>query len=223
MELSFNGDATPGKLTYYRQPSGSGPVPPLTDIRAVSDIREIFPARSKLREEVIRKEAPVAPEVAAQVFIPKGVVSGDSPYPDGVDLRYKPRRTTYKVTKHALQQVVVTVDDVDTFDIQMYSLNTGKELDGLSFELKADLDILIGNADPDDIRAVLDGKFPEPQKRPNPDAPFDYVKPVLDFELYYNLLGGFDDEGPLPIPYYDPRFELRPCYTSLVDGEYSGG
>jgi hypothetical protein len=223
MELSFDGHGEPGVLKYEHSPSlgeyctqkitGPPGVLPLTDIAAVSDMREVWPARAKLRKKMLRRRPPR--EVAAQVFVPYGLVSGDGPYYSGVPVEYLPPRTEEPVRKCALQQVVVTVE-VERFEIAMYSLETGEQLDGLSFTLtEENSEILIGNADAQDIRDTVNNP---PKARDTHTEPFAAGKADLDFELYYNILDGFDDGGPLPIPYYPTPFGLRPCYTTLVNG-----
>ena len=229
LELSFDGNAMPGGLTYEHSPlyenyvcEPSSPGGELIDIAAVSDMREIWPERSKIRKEMLEKQSPVAQELAAQVFLPRGHVRGgtdDEPKVEvkyGIPTIYKPKRTTNEVKKCALSQVVVEVT-VTTLGIAVYSLDTGERLDGLSFLLQGETEIRIGNADPADIRAALANMTAKPHvivvneqgQREIPD---------LDFEIHYKILDGPDDGGGLPIPFIPDRFMLRPCYTVLVDG-----
>jgi hypothetical protein len=227
MWLSFDGHPEPGTLEYHHEPQydeycevecppprkpGDHPCPLLTDIAAVPDMREIFPERSSLRRKALRRKPPHY--VAAQVFVPKGCVSSDGPYDTGVPVEYLPPRTDNAVRKCAQPHVIVTVE-AEKLDIAMYSLDTGERLDGLSFKVTSQCsEILIGNGDPKHIRKMVE----------NPDSQQHIVGPFADelfdrdFELHYNILGGFDDGGPLPIPHYPRRFGLRPCYTSLVNG-----
>lgn len=230
LELYLDGNPTPGPLTYERSGTYNPNAPcgppisrtdPLIDIAAVSDMREIWPERSKVRKEMLQKQAPVAGELAAQVFVPRGHVRGGTDYPDkptyespriyGIPTTYKPKRTAYEVKKCALSQVVVEVK-VTTVGIALYSLDTGERLDGLSFLLQDETEIRIGNADPADIRAALEGTRADARRDLTADTE------DLDFEIHYKILDGPDDGGGLPIPFLPPPFMLRPCYTVLVDG-----
>jgi hypothetical protein len=159
---------------------------------------------------MLRKKAPR--EVAAQVFVPYGRVSAgteDPYYPYGQCATYEPSQTPYTVRKCAMQQIVVTVEDVERVDIATHSLDTGEELDPLSFKLSRPADIRIINADPAAIRAVLSGKVFTETNRRSAD---------IDFENHFNILRGTNSLH-LPVPHHIPsdRFMLRPCYTTLVE------
>jgi hypothetical protein len=233
MEFSFNRDGNPGRLTYERSKQKykcEDSAPPeleckvfdpenepqraqvtLGNIDTVSDMREIWPQRSKLKKKMLAKHPPR--EVAAQVFVPRGKVSGgteDYHYPNGQCTSYKPTQTANTVKKCAMQQIVVTVDDVTQLDIAMHSLDTGEELDPLSFKIERNADIRIINADPEAIRTVLTGISIIREQRQGAD---------IDFENHYKLLRGSSGLH-LPVPHPNPgdRFMLRPCYTTLVNG-----
>jgi hypothetical protein len=210
-----------GELTYevgQQTPCDIDPDnPPLGydgSIRAVADMREIWPGRSRIRREYLSAQAPVANEVAAQVFVPRGhVSSGDYGRPEsaGEVAYFEPKRTNDLVQKCLVPQTRVTVDVDKRVRIFSYSLDTGEKLDSIAFDVTDDADILVGSADPGDIRKLLN-QLVDPQ-------PFVKEHTDYDFELYYPLLDGDDDGGGLPVPFSkDGRFGDPNCYTNTVGG-----
>lgn len=208
LQVLLDGSANPGELTYAR----TGDV---TDIAAVSDIREIFPARSHLKDGMLQRSGPAPLAVASQVFVPKGHVRGGSGGKGTARVTYLPKRTTEPVQKLAAQQIVVEVE-AETIAIAATSLDTGERLDTIVFTLTPGPDpaeILIGNADPAEIHNMVHrtGLAASASDAAN-----------LDFELFYDIVEG-EDGGGLPIPIVDTtqEFLVRPCYTAMVEDQRS--
>jgi hypothetical protein len=224
--FQFDEETEAGLLTYELgrkdgTPCGKKPdTPDATysgDIRAVSDMREIWPERSCIRPEMLSWQAPAPTEVAAQVFVPRGhVSSGGYGRKDGVGevAWFEPKRTKQRVEKCLVPEIVVTVD-VNSFHVLCYSLDTGEKLDWLAFDLDSPADIWVGNADPGDIRLVLENLS---TGKTDAARPLDTHEFDFDFELYYPLLEGEDDGGGLPVPISQGEFGKPNCYTLKVGG-----
>lgn len=235
MDVWLDGNADPGTLTYPKVVVPGGPGPgapagpvPVHDIRAVSDLRRVWPERSWLRKGMLDRRWPVAPEVAAQVFIPSGSVGGGGTGIKrcGVPVTYLPPRTPEPVEATIVPHVAVTVD-VDRIDIALFSLDTGEALDPISFiNIPHGAEIRIANADPREIRTVIDEVIKAGASPPESVPCYDPRKasreddlPDVDFELLYQVLAGGDDGGGLPIPWVPFRVGNRNCFTGLVSGE----
>ncbi len=232
--FQFDEETEPGLLTYDRPPGRLYPLecnPTASapndiyagDVRALADMREIFPDRSRLRPEVLSLRAPVPNEVAAQVFVPRGnISSGGYGRPEGPGERvwFEPKRTGKRLEKCLVPQLIVTVE-VSAVNILCYSLDSGEKLDWLGFDLNGPADIWVGNADPGDVRQVLQdlaaGTIGDGEK-PLHDTDFDF-----DFELYYTLLEGDDDGEGLPVPKSHGRFGEPNCYVTKVGPKVGGG
>jgi hypothetical protein len=172
LEFAFDGDATPGKLTYDRQgepvpepepdvdewdvlrmlDTGRLPRSPLSirSITQVPDARTIWPERSFLQDGMLSDEPGVRSEVASQIFVPRGAVSGGGLFEKGggVDVEFSPA-----IHSAALQTVVPNVVvsvQTQSVEIAMFSLDTGEPLDSIRFELTEDTDLWISNGDPTD-------------------------------------------------------------------------
>jgi hypothetical protein len=230
MEIAIDGSTDPGYLDYERELNFSPECINLTethDIRAIADMREIWPARRRLKPGMLAAGPNVSPAVSTQVFIPGGTVSSSSEYDRyianpidryNVCAKFDPKKTPDAVEKRLLPQVVVTIQFSRTLDILPFSLETGEDLDAIRFELR-DLgpgggDIWIVNGDLANYKYVID-KLSHPQPYVRPSSAVLGSDPAVDFELIYGLLGGPDFDG-LPIPYLVPLGQ-RPCYTGLVD------
>jgi hypothetical protein len=239
MQFAINCKTEPGTLKYDHEPhydcSCTGNLEEkVTDVAALSDMREIWRGRRRLRRGMLADGPRVSRRVAAQAFVPYGDVSAGSEY------ERRPATSAYNlcaefwppkngtVKKRILPQVIVTVEARE-LELRMSSLDTGKQLDPVKFQLSNRTeDIWIVNGDVDNFRYVIDEltrpagapaqpSSPEPEIIPN--APIG-TTPAVDFELIYTVLGGFD-YGGLPIPYVFPLGQ-RPCYTSLVEAEPTG-
>jgi hypothetical protein len=226
LEFRFDDEVDDGWLTYGMRPYGEPTLCDLQahkrrDIGAVSDMREIWPERCHLRREVLSRRPPS--EVVGQVFIPKGYVTSGyygRQESEGEYASFEPKRTPDVVKKCLVPQIEVSVEVEEFVHILSYSLDTGEKLDSISFQLTAPANILtppanilIGNADPGDIRKVL-------KRLVYPDAKEPIEKRSdFDFELYYTLLEGEDDGGGLPVPLSEyGKFGNPHCYTAKVAG-----
>jgi len=148
LEFAFDGVGLPGTLTYKRPtPEGEGL---LEDAAAVPNMREVWPERCHIRSEFLEPR-PTA-DVAAQVFVPFGEVSGsgDETKRFGADVHFIPSRGPKLLRKSIVPHVVVTVM-TERVKISSYSLDTGEELDPLEFVLTEPAEIRISNGDPSDM------------------------------------------------------------------------
>jgi hypothetical protein len=127
----------------------------IRNIDKVPDAREVWPARCKLRTGSL--ESNPKEVVAAQVFVPRGHISGGGLDAKGlgVEVEFEPLKPKSRTTtKTVVPNVVITVE-TERVEIATQSLDTGKALDPLVFELKEDADIWIMNGDPVDITGNL--------------------------------------------------------------------
>lgn len=172
MEFRLDGSGTPGKLAYDRDgsqgvPSGDADgihlqsltEPPVSvrSINQVPDARKIWPERSVLKDGMLRAETPVPEEVAAQVFVPWGTVSGGGLFEKGkgVDVEFSPALTRAEPAT-IVPNVIVSVD-AGLVEIVMYSLDTGEQLDSVKFQLSSDADVWVSNGDPSDTAVDMEG------------------------------------------------------------------
>jgi hypothetical protein len=236
----FEGEPSPSNLVYQIEGQPQGTKFPDGDVRALSDMREIFPERSRLIPEALRPATPgdpgksaavpVIPEVAGQVFVPSGRISSSFGIKRQLEVVFTPPRPGRLVKKFTAPELVVTIDGLTGFIIESTSLDTGLPLDEIAFDLNEDAEIRFGNADPPDTRRFLelDGKPPSDEERRGRVPPVDHpdfdsrdLARDDDFELYYSLLEG-EGVGPeLPAPMKDPEDPLlsgddRNCYVVLV-------
>jgi hypothetical protein len=240
--FKFEGDPSPSNLVYQRGVVDSnGPAFPDGDVRALSDMREIFPERSRLIPGALRAPSPAEPgksaavaaipEIVGQVFVPSGRISSSFGIKRQLKVVFTPPRPDHVVEKVTAPELVVTIDGLTGFTIESTSLDTGLPLDEIAFDLLHDAEIRFGNADPPDTRRflALNGKAPDPKDRiPRPpvdDPNFDPRDLARDddFELYYSLLEGKGVGPELPAPMKDPEDPLlsgddRNCYVVLVGG-----
>lgn len=232
IEIAADGSTDPGYLDYtteeYFNPKCEN-LKETHDIRAVADMREIWPARRRLKPGMLAAGPNVASAVGAQVFVPFGVVSGSSEYdryynPNipieryNICAKFEPKKTPQAVERRLVPQVVVTLSVFRTLEIRSYSLDNGEQLDTIYFEF-GDLvpdggDIWIVNGDLDNYKYVID-QLMNPHFFTGPSDAENEPDPAIDFELIYKVLGGPDFDG-LPIPQLKPLGQ-RPCYTGLVD------
>jgi hypothetical protein len=240
--FKFEGAPSPSNLVYQRDAVDSnGPAFPDGDVRALSDMREIFPERSRLIPGALRAPSPAQPgksaavaaipEIVGQVFVPSGRISSSFGIKRQLKVVFSPSRPDHVVEKVAAPELVVTIDGLTGFTIKSTSLDTGLPLDEIAFDLEHDAEIRFGNADPPDTRRflALDGKRPTDAQRlallPPPDDPNldprDFRRDD-DFELYYTLLegAGAGPELPAPVKDQDPFLngDDRNCYVVLVGG-----
>lgn len=215
MTFAFDGNIAPGDLIYTRSPGKNG------DIGQLSDMTEIWPSRSKLRRGM-KSQRPSA-RVAGQVFVPSGTISTDTDNPKKrAEVVFQPKKTKNECRKVIVPQLVVT-NEVNRVEIAMQSLDTGDDLDPISFDIATDSEITIGNADPADVRAVLhhlpvsppegSSLYDNDESRTPSRGWFD-----ADFELYYTILAGKDSkEMPVPVNTQKLMLGIRNCYTLLVE------
>lgn len=245
MEFAIDKSADPTDIIFdhdpHYDPSCNNITETVTDIAAISDMREIWPGRRRLRRGMLSRKAGVSRRVAAQVFIPGGHVSSNSEYvrkpnhpKQNICATFLPKKTPTVLEKRILPQVVVTIEVENQIEIKMRSLDSGKELDSIIFRFEkpvpARKDIWIVNGDLENFQYVIDElSKPIPPATPitassgaaaaagETTPPFRPGDPAVDFELIYRVLGG-PDHGGLPIPYVRPVGQ-RPCYTVLVEPE----
>lgn len=185
----------------------------------------IYADRDRLANGTLNTHPPS--NVAAQIFIPNGEVSGGTDYnqkKDAVDAKFLPPRTGDAEPKTIVPNAVVTIREVTTVSIQMSSLDSGQTLDPIVFTLEQDEDIRIGNGDPENIGYVLEllssgGEIAVERQKPVHRHKDDGVTDVIDidFEGVYDLLAGPDDGEAMPVPFYDQvRYGMTNCYGSSV-------
>lgn len=224
MMFRFSPSATPADVRYIRGPAPECPAStgpnPVNDIAKISDMRVIWPERSRLLPGMLSTAPGVSELVAAQVFVPSGCVGSHGEFlktqPAPAD--FQPSRSTTPGPRQLLPQIVVSVE-TDRVDIDMYSLETGDMLDPLAFVLQPGTNILrIANADPFNVRYVIEKLanplFPEPSGI-KPRVGNDFVD--IDFEACYKVLDGPDNGGELPIPRVPIRFGERNCNAALAE------
>jgi hypothetical protein len=222
LQIHLDGDATPGVLRYvhdsdYGKPGKlgdpQGKVPadnPIEDFAAVPDMQVVSPPRSTLRAGTLDARAA---EVAAQVFVPEGTLRAGAE-----DKRKYGLRVTYHPPVKgggphvvvAVPQARITVEVDDRLDIQSWSLDTGEELDALSFTIDRDGEVWIGNLDAADIRVIIN-------RLADPFKGYEGAKPLscdVDFARVYELTEG---AGDVVLPCDDPpEAGDRKCYIVMV-------
>jgi hypothetical protein len=163
MEVAIDGRTTPGDLVYVHSPDygkpgkpgdPKGPLKaPITDFAAVPDMRYVSPGCSVLRKGVL---APKTGDVAAQIFVPFGELSGGA-HDDrkfGHPVVYRSARGKSDVSV-VVPQVRLTVEVAREITIHTWSLDTGEKLDPLSFEVTRDAELWITNIEPNDVQAII--------------------------------------------------------------------
>jgi hypothetical protein len=179
----------------------------------------IYADRDRLANGTLNPRPPS--NVAAQIFIPNGEVSGGAD-PNGkknaVDAKFLPPRTGDTNPKTIVPNAVVTIRNVTTVSIRMSSLDSGQTLDPIVFTLEQNEDIRIANADPENIGYVLELLSSGREivvDRKKPEHRDDVID--IDFEGVYDLLAGPDDGDAMPVPFYERiRFGMTNCYGASV-------
>lgn len=240
MAFGFDGNSDSGEISYLHHdpqeyPGPGGAVWPddkhrIHAVTKVPRMRDIFPRRDAVRAAALAKQARAIRAVASQVFLPFGQVSGGSDREGfkeyAIDAEFVPTRVDPPHCKKIVAQVVVTVLVESSIEIGMYSLDSGKALDPISFKVQCDDVIRIENADPENVRYVMDYLLLDKEqfRSRNPLRPKPIVdKGILDIDfgaLYAPLLG--DDGKAMPVPAYDPRAGMRNCFGVMADKEATG-
>lgn len=226
MELRFGTHADPSDLRWVREDTPLQQIPnsdPLRDVGFISDFRETWPDRGELDRRMLETSPPVSELVACQLLVPSGWVGshGEFKKEEPAEAIFLPPRTLEPVQKKLLPQVVVSVR-TDRVDFRMYSLDTGEELDSLSFLVEDTSQpsvIRIANGDPKNIRYVIEHLVnPATATEPTGTKPISDVGfGDIDFEAGYSVLDGHDDGGNLPIPWVPIPFGERNCNTGFAD------
>jgi hypothetical protein len=209
MQFVIDGKTKPGTLEYdYNPVSGGNSRTRIGDVTMLSDMRDIWPARRRLRHGMLSPWGCVSTRVAAQVFVPRGKVNSGSAHKPVWATFDPPKEKT--VTKYIVSQVIVTVEASSKLELSMCSLDTGEKLDSIRFSLNSEkATIWIANGDLRNFPYAIDHLLNQASTEPSKE------NVAVDFELIYSVLGGHDSGG-LPIPCGE-RLGQRPCYTSLVD------
>lgn len=173
LEFKFDGNGRAGTLTYGREDPAvesspdTGTVLPtsgtvitgelrIRSVRNVPDAREVEPSRCELRAGALDPKPKEF--VAAQIFVPRGHVSGGGAGTkgNGVNVEFTPLPAGRRaVSKDIVPNVVVTVE-AERVEITTTSLDTGEKLDPIVFKLEEDGDIWISNGDPSDVTINLE-------------------------------------------------------------------
>ncbi|HEX6161468.1 MAG TPA: hypothetical protein VF111_14930 [Thermoanaerobaculia bacterium] len=240
MAFGFDGNSDSGEISYLHHdpqeyPGPGGAVWPddkhrIHAVTKVPRMRDIFPRRDAVRAAALAKQARAIHAVASQVFVPIGQVSGGADRGDlkeyGIDAEFVPTRVHPPHCKKIVPQVVVTVPVRNSIEIAMVSLDTGKALDPIRFDIHGDEMIRIENSDPENIRYVLDHLLLDEAdfRKPNPIRSKPIVDTLIrdvDFEALYAPLRG-DDGQPMPVPAYGPPAGMRNCFGVMADKEATG-
>ncbi|HYK02577.1 MAG TPA: hypothetical protein VE974_12545 [Thermoanaerobaculia bacterium] len=160
LEFRFDGDGKPGWLTYLR--AGSKLIPDsgggalqgtLTfhDIENASDMREIWPERCVLLDGLLSPDPGVDERVAAQVFVPRGHVTGAGVFKKGssLDVVFDPARG--RKSHPSLVPNIAVSTKASTLEIATYSLDSGDPLDSIQFDMTEDAELWVSNGDPTDV------------------------------------------------------------------------
>jgi hypothetical protein len=216
MEFELHDTAYADKLTYiYDDEQLQQGEYRLHSADKIPRMEEIYADRDRLANGTLSVRPPS--NVAAQIFIPNGEVSGGTDYnqkKNAVEAKFLPPRTGDANPKTIVPNAVVTIRDVTTVSIRMSSLDSGETLDPIVFTLEQNEDIRIANGDPENIGYVLEllssgSEIDVGRKKPvHGDDVID-----IDFEGVYDLLAGPDDGEAMPVPFYDRiRFGMTNCY-----------
>ncbi|MEA2414871.1 MAG: hypothetical protein QOI58_1528 [Thermoanaerobaculia bacterium] len=220
LRFSFEGNWAPRKLVY--EISSKRDLPD-GDVRLLPDMRKIFPRRSVFKPGALDEKT--IPEVAGQVFVPGGRISSSFGVKPRVTARFEPNAGA--APQDLAPELMVTVDGVTGVTIESLSLDTGDQLDAISFDVPTDNVIRFGSEDIGDIFRMLAGMprvFAAPARESDADAPSFHDEPDCDFELYYSVLDGGSERDDLPIPIRQVPGAGSPigadgnCYVTLVGG-----
>jgi hypothetical protein len=225
LELKFIGNPFPSKLVYQRDGNGNGGDLPEGDVRYLCDMREIFPERSTFRRNALSARIPAIAEVEGQVVVPYGVISSQFGGKDRRVVSFTPPRPQGLVRKTVAPELVVTVNGVTGVEIVSQSLDSGRWLDPIAFDLPTNAEIRFGNLDPLDVQRFItfDGDLQrameQHERNGNGDPHRGTNNRDVDFELYYSVLDGPDDKNGLPAPEFESGRGLESnCYVVVVGG-----
>jgi hypothetical protein len=161
LEFRFDGDGTPGPLTYLRganvsaRAHGGGTLPEgalsIHGIELVPDMRRIWTRRSMLLDGLLSADPHVNEKVLTQVLVPWGVVGGAGVLEKGkpLDVVFDPPRD--QKTQEKLVPNAVVMVEAKTVEIAAYSLDSGEKLDSIQLQLTDDSEIWVSNGDPSDV------------------------------------------------------------------------
>ena len=195
-----------GKL-LYKHGAGASKTE-VDDIDKVAHLRDVTKS-CVLRKDAISDRSTI---VAAQVIVPDGSLrSGSHRWKDkvkGIDVNFRavsnPGTGKPGTIMPQLRAAIQVADEVIA---NSTSLDTGKPLDGLSFDSTNGGEIWIGNLDVNSVKALIDEieKGKKFDQRGQCDA---------DFIFHYDVVGGGGEEL---IPCAPSRGGERKCYVAMAE------
>jgi len=228
LEFVIDGNAKPGDIHFAHDLSADDEGYPEGDVHHLADMRRVFPGRAKLRRGMRpgrKVSAPAANQVGAQILVPYGHARSCFRKPNEWKMKFEPVMT--KDGKPVIQRLAatlqITCDVKESVEIRSWSLDTGEQLDSIAFEPSEDLHVIVANADPSDLFAMMSGTYGTVRQiKELTSTEIDSSRdgqPDYDFELYYELLKGKATKK-LPVPVnYDPTVGwIRNCFLVFVEG-----
>jgi hypothetical protein len=196
--LSFK-DAQKGPITFHQSnkapsqaPSGSNDQ---RDVNWIVDLRKVWAEASTIKNECLptNNDFPLPAAVGAQLTIGRGTVMTEFPSANHPIVTFQPSKGTV-VSQVITRQCVVEQElpAVGEITFQSTSIDEGEAMTPivLTTVSGSHLEMTIGNADFDDIRAIAMKDIP-----PINLAPVDF-----DFELYREILEVPDEQADFPVP-----------------------
>ncbi|HXH41462.1 MAG TPA: hypothetical protein VNN08_22735 [Thermoanaerobaculia bacterium] len=183
------------------------------DVDLIADFRDFWPAVAMMPADAVDmngdpRNAPT--RVHGQVFIPFGHVSSDTGTHKRKKVQFKPPRpigSNPTDARDIVSQAVITFP-AEEITISSQSLDTGEDLDEITFAITNDATFYIVNADPQDMF-----KYPLNEEIHVPEMGSD-----ADFELYYTLLApGVSSDLPIPVEHRLNHFLVKDCYVAMTD------